>query len=538
MLTEPTTPVGWYLWQIKATHLLPASILAAAVLARNLLVGVMTPIYVARLITNFDSPELNHRALQLIAVVVLAGITEVINLGMKQVINYGVRRALIETLANISKTYYLPWVRFSGSIPAAVDDFFSSWRDIMSAIFTQLPTLAMGFGGLIVVAFIHGMVLMGCVAIVLAIAAPVVMYITTKKVRPGVKRASAAERSEREILGAIFENFDMSLLEPVLEERMQEYGDKAKRERYQTSWLVRRRTAEVQLINITLVSSAVLMAVSYFHASQNATSSALIITIVLVLTGNLTLIHNMLDSFHDAQSRASGLTDVLKKRKLKPPMPPALAKKDGIYIKNLRVTFTIKHEGAVQEKIVEFPPMAIVKRGLICFNAESGRGKSTFFNILTGCLDDYTGSVQLGGHEVGAFRCTRVAQVKQELKKVDIPVLYLFGLQKEPASSSDWELCHQILEWVGFSNVLLTQNLNTLSGGERRRILTAYGLFWAMKLRLDVILLDEPTNDLDVKHVEILCEGLRAFAAVSNMYVGVASHNPMLQKAADQIIPW
>ena len=52
------------------------------------------------------------------------------------------------------------------------------------------------------------------------------------------------------MLEAIFENFDMNLLEPVLESRMQEYGAEAARERNRTSWLVRRRIAEVQLINI------------------------------------------------------------------------------------------------------------------------------------------------------------------------------------------------------------------------------------------------------------------------------------------------
>jgi ABC-type transport system involved in cytochrome bd biosynthesis fused ATPase/permease subunit len=459
---------------------------------------------------------------------------------MKQVVNYGVRRALIGTMSNLTGTH-LPLARYQGPIAIAINDFFASLREILSAIFTQIPVLVVGFGGLITLAFTNGMTLMGIIASILAVVAPIAMYETTSKVRPGVKRATNAERQELDMLGAIFENFDMELLAPSLKRRMYIHSEEAIMERRKTSWLVRRRISEVQLISIALVVSAVYMASYYFAINHEATKSALIITVVLVLTGNLTLIYTTLDAFHNAQSRAEGFTDLLTKAVKKPPMPTAKPGKSGIRTtKNVRVTFYINNPGQPPlERVVSIPDMDISKPGLICLSAESGRGKSTFFHIVIGYLDDYSGSVTVGGYEAKQFYGRpRVGLVRQELKKVDIPITDLFMFDPEQTTKEEWELCRQILEWVGFPEAIVQQSVKDLSGGERRRALTAFGLYWTVRLELDCIILDEPTNDLDVNHILTLRDGLRDFSATYGKYVIVATHNPLLHEVADQLIPW
>ena len=67
-----------------------------------------------------------------------------------------------------------------------------------------------------------------------------------------------------------------------------------------------------------------------------------------------------------------------------------------------------------------------------------------------------------------------------------------------------------LLEKVGFSRQRQYQYVSSLSGGERRRLHLASVLVE----RPNLLILDEPTNDLDLQTVEVVEEVVRGFKGV------------------------
>jgi len=66
---------------------------------------------------------------------------------------------------------------------------------------------------------------------------------------------------------------------------------------------------------------------------------------------------------------------------------------------------------------------------------------------------------------------------------------------------------HEVAAAVGLTEQLLAGSPHTLSGGEAARV----GLAVAMLSRLDIVLLDEPTNDLDRAGLEVLEDWVRTY---------------------------
>ena len=145
------------------------------------------------------------------------------------------------------------------------------------------------------------------------------------------------------------------------------------------------------------------------------------------------------------------------------------------------------------------PPNGIV--GVIGAN---GVGKSTLFKLLTGKEAPDSGDIRIG-------ETVKLAYVDQERDNLS-------------STKSVWEEITDGLDWVelgkhkmnsrayvsnfGFKGTDQQKRVNQLSGGERNRVHLAKTL----KAGGNVILLDEPTNDLDVDTIRALEDGLLNFA--------------------------
>ena len=137
----------------------------------------------------------------------------------------------------------------------------------------------------------------------------------------------------------------------------------------------------------------------------------------------------------------------------------------------------------------------------------NGAGKSTLINILAGLLQPWSGAVLLEGTNLRSSRvqdiARRIAVVRQEF----IPVfgysvmetvlmartLHYGGLGFE--SKADRELVMQALELTATAE-FASRSLDSLSAGERQRVFIARGL----AQNTPILLLDEPTSFLDLKH--------------------------------------
>eukprot|EP01117_Protostelium_nocturnum_P019417 TRINITY_DN8421_c0_g1_i1.p1 TRINITY_DN8421_c0_g1~~TRINITY_DN8421_c0_g1_i1.p1 ORF type:complete len:690 (+),score=258.65 TRINITY_DN8421_c0_g1_i1:210-2072(+) len=159
------------------------------------------------------------------------------------------------------------------------------------------------------------------------------------------------------------------------------------------------------------------------------------------------------------------------------------------------------HDGKVLFKDFSFD---IPKGAIIGIIGPNGAGKTTLFNCIVGLENVDSGSVKIGG----SVRMAHVAQVRTEQLNGDNTVyeevsegLEFFEVAGEKINMRAY------LASFNFRATSQSKYVSSLSGGERNRLQLAKML----KRGCNLILLDEPTNDLDVDVLRSLEEALGDF---------------------------
>jgi ATP-binding cassette subfamily F protein uup len=146
----------------------------------------------------------------------------------------------------------------------------------------------------------------------------------------------------------------------------------------------------------------------------------------------------------------------------------------------------------------------------------NGVGKSTLMNLIMGKLEPTAGKVDRGSTiQIGYFD-----QHSDDLSdKGDMRVLNYLKETAELVKTADGQIitAAQMLERFLFPPDQQYAPINKLSGGERRRLFLLKVLLEAP----NVLILDEPTNDVDVQTLSVLEEYLEEF----NGCVIVVSHD-------------
>lgn len=137
----------------------------------------------------------------------------------------------------------------------------------------------------------------------------------------------------------------------------------------------------------------------------------------------------------------------------------------------------------------------------------NGSGKSTLLNIIVGNVKPDAGKIVTGS--TITFGYFRQDLGEMDLNKKVIQVIQDIAEVIRLASGKD-RTASQMLEWFQFDRKKQHQYANTLSGGEKRRL---YLLTVLMK-NPNFLILDEPTNDLDLQTLNTLEEFLEDFGGV------------------------
>lgn len=137
----------------------------------------------------------------------------------------------------------------------------------------------------------------------------------------------------------------------------------------------------------------------------------------------------------------------------------------------------------------------------------NGAGKSTLINLLAGLLRPQSGTIAIAGASIQSYRqrilARKVAVVRQEfVPTFGFSVAETVMMARTPyygqmgfEDQSDRRIVAEALQMTdtaGFASRLLVE----LSGGERQRVFIAR----ALAQETPILLLDEPTSFLDLKH--------------------------------------
>jgi ATPase subunit of ABC transporter with duplicated ATPase domains len=135
----------------------------------------------------------------------------------------------------------------------------------------------------------------------------------------------------------------------------------------------------------------------------------------------------------------------------------------------------------------------------------NGAGKSTLIKMLTGKEEPDSGTIKVGDTvkfvSVGQDRMDELNPEKTVYEEISE------GLEEIELGTQSI-LSRAYLSWFGFKGQSQQSRVANLSGGERNRVQLAK----LLKAGGNLIILDEPSNDLDVEVLRSLEEGLLNFA--------------------------
>jgi ATP-binding cassette subfamily F protein uup len=170
----------------------------------------------------------------------------------------------------------------------------------------------------------------------------------------------------------------------------------------------------------------------------------------------------------------------------------------------------------------------LIQRGdKIAFVGKNGVGKTTLLKLLLGQLEPSSGTIKLG-HRL------EIAYFDQMREQLDPEV----SVAETISPGSEWiEIGDQrkhVMSYLGdflFSPQRANSPVKSLSGGERNRLLLAR----LLAKKHNVLVLDEPTNDLDIETLELLEEQLQTYAGT----VFLISHDRwFVDQIATQILAY
>lgn len=143
---------------------------------------------------------------------------------------------------------------------------------------------------------------------------------------------------------------------------------------------------------------------------------------------------------------------------------------------------------------------------LTCIIGPNGAGKSTLLGVLSRILKHDSGKVVLEGKEMSLWETTELSKTLSIMKQLNninirLSIYDLVAFGRYPYSQGklgveDKKIIKEALEYTGLYEIK-DKYLDELSGGQKQRA------YISMVLAQDTkyILLDEPLNNLDIKHI-------------------------------------
>ena len=203
-----------------------------------------------------------------------------------------------------------------------------------------------------------------------------------------------------------------------------------------------------------------------------------------------------------------------------------------ISIKDLHKTYT---DNSAKQIVFENVSYEFNSHGVYSVVGSSGSGKTTLLNLISG-LDVFDkGSIEINGKNLD----TLSIEAKSALRKVDFGFGYQFHylLENLTIHENCIAACHgqdnshiaSILNKLGIDHIK-NKFPSKVSGGEKQRASIARALAKQPK----ILILDEPTGNLDQENSLIVQNFLLNYASENKSLVIYATHDIAFAKRADK----
>lgn len=183
-----------------------------------------------------------------------------------------------------------------------------------------------------------------------------------------------------------------------------------------------------------------------------------------------------------------------------------------------------------KKKVVEDVTVSIQRGKITSFIGPNGAGKSTLLSMVSRLLDADTGEVLIDQSNIKKMKSNDFSKIVSILKqsnymnvRLTIRELVSFGrfpYSKGRLTADDEKMVDQAIEYMALKD-MEDRYLDELSGGQKQRA------FIAMVIAQDTeyILLDEPLNNLDMKHSVQIMKILRRLVDELGKTVVIVLHD-------------
>ena len=177
-----------------------------------------------------------------------------------------------------------------------------------------------------------------------------------------------------------------------------------------------------------------------------------------------------------------------------------------------------------QKKLIDDFEYIVLKNQRLGIIGPNGCGKSTLMKIITGKEEPDQGMVEIGDTVKIGYFAQEVTEMDENQRVID----YIKDVAEYVPTKDGRITASQMLERFLFTPAMQYTPIGKLSGGERRRL-------YLLKVLMDapnVLILDEPTNDLDIPTLTILEDYLDSFLGI---VITVSHDRYFLDNIADRI---
>ncbi|GIN86594.1 iron ABC transporter ATP-binding protein [Heyndrickxia sporothermodurans] len=180
--------------------------------------------------------------------------------------------------------------------------------------------------------------------------------------------------------------------------------------------------------------------------------------------------------------------------------------------------------------VVDHVSLNIEKGKITSFIGPNGAGKSTLLSMVSRLSSKDSGEITIDGKEVSKWKSNELAKKMSILKQsnhinIRLTVRELVSFGRFPYSQGkltkeDWMYVDEAIDYMELTDI---QNkfLDQLSGGQQQRAYIAM----VIAQNTDYILLDEPLNNLDMKHSVQIMKVLRKLTDELGKTVVVVIHD-------------